>query len=374
MFCMTKNMSLNNYNQTNSHILNGDNYKKFEKLIVKTDNMVLKYRYSDCIYNMNLLAASDTNPYIDQLCDQYMEGLNNNIVVLIKTEEGRVFGFYITRETNYFRPNDRDPIYFFSLDTCSKVEFNYEYNDYVEFDFHEYGLIAKFNDYNFTLIDHEQSSKVIAPNTNEAKNIFGGIYHDLAFNNRFVHDIPFEEIEIYQVINIQPQQPIKTSILSSEEQNLYDKLIPYKKLRVIEAVNDDGRSYANYSNDLNHVHNFNNIVFLIKTVSNHIFGIYHTNRRSYIYSVSLNEMFPLTDVDISINLGARGFTIESDELYLSVSSKDNTGCFESYNNIDDEITLNEVIGHNRVSRNPDYLYSNMREFTWLEFEVYEVSE
>lgn len=390
-------------NILDSEILNNDNINIFERLVRPISDFRLEYRLSD--YNKNYNPNIGSNEAYKQFMLCCSSGVDHDFVVLCKTMDNKIFGLYVPRINYNIRRSDKLKPYIFSVDMNETIgnSPNCHLNNHIYFSFDkdlgDCGIITQLDDYEFWLffmgnITGQVNTTIenIQNNNNIAYDIFGGTVNQDGNNVSFQLD--YMEIEVYQLKhNI---NPIKTSIVTDDNKDIVDYLIPDYQLQLLQSRTRN-EYYVNYNLTSGYMYNIN-ILVMVKTVDNKVFGIYKSDNEAYFYSVDLNCRYTLTGIKTFVDTHTSNVIIKTNELYFELSGGEDgrIGCIVS--NIFDDNIQNEIFGqliYNRYNGyieptddgihmyNWYFLYSlrpnNMRldyvnEFKWSQVDVYRILE
>lgn len=374
----------NSTNTVNSNIINSANVNTFERLVKPTSQLVLKYRLSD--YNRgNSLLSNMLSQCYTQFEYNFENGMRSNLVILVKTEEGKVFGLYTPSCNHTFRRNDKRKPYLFSIDRNILIGNKPDSTDdgvYSDFEPLCSGLTIYVEGYRWDLFkdgsiygEIETTIENIHRHHNIAYNIFSSTIDQNGNTVRF--RIYYQEIEVYQTIEKDVMRSIKPETLNFENINIFEDLVlPFNKLKLIQSFKE-GNYYLDNKVNMTQLSNF---VIIIKTKSGNIFGVYKLNDNAYFYSVDLNEKCPLTNIRTPID--DNRILVKSNELCFALVfdvDSDNNG----YIRFDDvglfiDFEPTQLIGDMEYDMfNYLDVYDedqNAYTFRWLEVGVYEIKE
>lgn len=397
-------------NIVNSEILNNDNINLFEHYAKQSiSNLRLEYRLSD--YNKGYdYSISDNEAYERfKLCCSY--GVDHDLVILCKTVEGKIFGLYLPKVNYYVRITDKRKPYIFSIDVKETIGNGpncYPKNRvWFEFESHlKRGIFAKINGYKFYLFEDgnavgQVSSTIenIQKRHNIAYDIFGSVVNQ--DDNRITFQLNYIEIEVYQLKhNI---NPINSSIVTNSNRRILNNLIPLCEMKLLQSRTKN-EYYVNYNLTSGYMYNIN-ILVMVKTTDNKVFGVFKSDNEAYFYSVDLNCRYSLTGVKILVDTYSGNVIIDSNDIYLELAGgKDGrTGYVSTSIEFNDEDliehnTRDEIFGQlnyiwydsfinpidDGVHRNDRYFlqllypqrsiegYMYMNSFKWLQVDVYRI--
>ena len=371
-------------NTVNSNIINSANVNIFERLVKPTSQLVLKYRLSDYDRGNSLLSNMLSQCYT-QFEYHFENGMRSNLVILVKTEEGKVFGLYTPSCNHTFRRNDKRKPYIFSIDENIRIGNRPDStNDSIYSDFGPLcdGLNIYIEGYRWDLFSDghdygeiETTIENIHRHHDIAHNIFSSTIDQNGNTVRF--RIYYQEIEVYQTTENVETRYIKPEILHFENMNIFENLVlPFSKLKLIQSFKD-GNYYLDNKVNMTQLSNF---VITIKTRSGNVFGVYKLNNNAYFYSVDLNEKCPLTNTRTPID--DNRIVFKSNELCFALIF-DVDGHNNGYIRFDDvglflDFEPTQLIGDIEYDAfNYLDVYDedqNAYEFRWLEVGVYEIKE
>lgn len=369
-------------NTVNSNIINSANVNLFEHFVKPTSELVLRYKLSDYDRGNSLLSNMLSESYT-QFEYHFENGMRSNLVILVKTEEGKVFGLYTPSCNHTFRRNDKRKPYIFSIDENITIGNKPDStNDSIYSDFgplcnglniHIEGYLWKLFSDGHDYGEIETTIENVHRQHDIAYNVFSSNTHQNGNTIRF--RIYYQEIEVYQTTEKYETRYIKPEILNFENMNIFESLVlPFNKLKSIQSFKD-GNYYLDNKVNMNQLSNF---VIMIKTMTGKVFGVYKLDGYAYFYSVDLNEKCPLTIVRTSIDDNRIMF--KSKELYFALVfdvDSDNNG----YIRFDDvglfiEFEPTQLIGDIECDVfNYLDVYDedqNAYEFRWIEVSVYEI--
>lgn len=363
-------------NTVNSNILNSANVNTFERLVNPVNRLTLMYRLSD--YNRNGYPSE----CYTQFRRNYVRGMSYNLVILCKSQEGKVFGLYIPRCNYYTKEDDKLKPYIFSLDMNRTIGNTIESsNSYVFDDRGENytGLIIDIEGYQLDLFNNGYPSGFMST-TIENVQRYNRVIYDMCTSyicqedNELHFMINYQEMEVYQITD-DIDYVDDREIIITDNRNIFENLaFPLEKLRLVQTLKYDGY----YLNGKINIGQLYNTVIIVKTISGKTFGVYKKGNEVYFYSVDLNEKYSLTSANIII--GIKTIVIKSNELCLKLSTDNNCISYIGFNNKDSfyDINIIEVVGE--IKQNINALwhignnYNNAYEFKWLEIDVYEIKD
>ena len=347
-------------NILDSEILNNDNINIFERLVRPISDFRLEYRLSNYNRNHNPNIGSNEAYEMFRLCCS--SGVDHDFVILCKTMDNKTFGLYVPRMNYNVRHSDKLKPYIFSIDMNETIgnSPNCYPNNHIYFSFNsdlgDCGIIAQLDDYGFYLFNLENIAgqinttiENIQKHNDVAYDMFGGVVDQDGDNVSIQLD--YMEIEVYQLKhNI---NPIKTSIVTNSNEHIVDYLIPSCQLQLLQSRTRN-EYYVNYNLTSGYMYNIN-ILVMVKTVDDKVFGIYKSDNEAYFYSVDLNHRYSLTGIRTFVDTYTNNVIVKSNELYLELSGgKDGrTGCIVF--NIFDETTQNEIFGQVEYNKYSGYI-------------------
>lgn len=384
-----------------------DDIGYIEPNIIAEDNIDILKQLTFPIDQLELIQAFKSDEYY--LNGKYNIGELHNIVVIVKSMSGKVFG--ICRK-GY-------DISFYSVDLNEKYELFSSPKltigiKSIELKSGELCLKLALNKEKPSFGLYHNRSYIGFNDKNNLRNInieeiIGDVKHDSTefwHNNNYTHTYEFRwlEVDVYAI------PPLRPTLITFDNANIIENLtIPFNKLRLAAVfTNDDYYITPGIKLKRNP-----NVLILIKTTTNFTFAIYKRNdKEAYFCSIDLNERYPLVNCMIFISLSYQTIKIKSDELYIDIV-EDPVGCIQlKINNLFDDHELSEVIGR-RSRRGIDRAYTledyddsdedseeasavynndiygmsastyyglfhptrfNYTGFDWMEFDIYEIKE
>ena len=357
-------------------ITNEKDYETFENILTDTNNMKLAYRMSEDGKNNNKMIKNIDKSY--------------NNIILIKTKQGNTFGCYIPKDEG--RPKEEDEkkderSFIFSIDKYEIFNYNLGSKGEIKINSEE---IKIGKDLNINLNKENQSylslGNTYRSNNKKTKNIISGKEE----KNKIYFEI--EEIEIFNTNEIAKQLfPYSSEIINEDNKNIFENLVcQTNKLKLLYRKTKDGVNLKSTCQNKklmqNKVRGHSNIVVLVKTDENKIFGGYTSckieyygkakkDNKSFLYSIDLNEKFNIKENEDAICVGSiygirfgYGDLILFDEYNKCYSQFGNE--YSHYKN--NEITRDEFCGScgkTKTGREPISKF-----FTPIEIEIFEMTE
>ena len=358
--------NINNKKNIESNILINEDKIVFENLVkCSTDKLKLIYK----------LTNNDKMKNKNEIYNKIKK--EKNIYINVKTKDNEIFGSYIKEIRVNKTVNSKDT-YLFSLNNKVIISTKQNIDDsfYLEDDGLSIGKseMRLFDNNNECYLDFDDNGIFNYDNITSRDLINKRM--ELYDGRHVVKFIP-EYLEIYVTESHEYKNDDSSRIINSDNKNTFESLIcSMDKLKLLYQMSRDGNNKESMQNK---IQNHSNIIAIVKTNENKVFGGYtsmkieYGNRfikdnEAYLYSVDLNEKYRINDAEhaLSLNNGS-GLSFGTSQLVL-FNLNNKCYCEFTSDNIYD-INENDYLNIcGGIKRNEFDVY----DFQPIEIEIYEM--